>query len=112
MTSHEEKIIGLIRPFHVSENVSSDTRIYHDLGLWGDDVWEIFEILHNDLNVDFSEFQNHFFPCEGEEGFGVGTLVKGWFGKIKNDKKWDPLTIGHLAEVAKQKKWFDPGPSS
>ncbi len=78
------------------EKLSNETLIEEDLGTTGDDVWELLEDIHKQLNVNLSEldFELHFSPevsVSSNESYG-----------------YYPVSIGHLIDVAKNQKWFMP----
>lgn len=78
------------------EALSNVLYLEKDLNLTGDDASELLEEMQKELGVDFSEFNFslHFSP---EAGWPENPE----FG-------YYPVTIGHLVEVAKLKRWFLP----
>lgn len=78
------------------EKLSNQTLIEEELGTTGDDIWELLEDIHHQLNVNFSEldFEQHFSP-EASMSFN-------------NNYGYYPVSIGHLINVAHKKKWFLP----
>jgi len=50
---------------HSCNPVRIDASIWHDLGVYGDDAWELLAQLHEALGVSFDGFHfNDYFPSE------------------------------------------------
>lgn len=94
------------------EACTSDTRLLHDLGLCGDDVWDEFEILHRDFGVDLSEFKfEDYFPGETSWGaliitarrplraIGLGRVVDRVYSRYRE------VTLSMIEETLRQRKW-------
>ncbi len=109
MKKYEKEIINLLQSQSGSSKaITPETRIHHDLFLWGDDVGEVLGVLEKEHKIDFSKFEfEKFFLIEGMTLGVQSLLIKRMFGSKKVPEKI-PVTVGHLAEVVKQKKWFDP----
>ncbi|EAA9518811.1 DUF1493 family protein [Salmonella enterica] len=103
-----------------------DTRLFHDLHLFGDTAEDVLEILQREFNVDMSPFQfNKYFPAEFSKDvkyidklntllfFKLDILASKYFTSIK--KKVDeiygnyhPLTLGMIEMSIMEKKWASP----
>ena len=80
------------------------TELWGDLGLFGDDAFELLEAIHTDCGVDFSDLDfDRYFPNETEGGYY-------WWGRRIGlwRKRFVPLTVGHLDAVIERRQWFDP----
>ena len=90
-----DELSGMLRKY-VGKRVNFDenTRLYHDLGLYGDDAWELFYEISKKFNAWEPKFDiGEYFPGEGESPF--------WFTKLIYPKvmlKWQPLTLKDIAE--------------
>lgn len=59
MISPEQEIVSMVaRAAGVSEaTIRAETRLLHDLGLWGDDAEELLADLGRHFNIDWSGFE-------------------------------------------------------
>ena len=90
------KLSGYRRP------ISDDTSLWHDIGIYGDDAWKLFEDIKKHFGTKFPGTDVDYFPSEGEITFrSLGRL----FGL--QDKR-PRLTFGHLIVVIRQGQWFEP----
>lgn len=104
MDDTENLLLDLFQKYS-SKTITLETQPYNDLGLFGGDLLEVWEILENKYNVDLFGFDyNLYFPKEGVASLkDVLDLMRGeFYGKKKK------LTIQHLSRVAKLGKWFEP----
>ena len=102
MDDIEEAVAKLVADFTGARRVTSERRLYHDLGLAGDDVDELFEAIQQRFGTRFEGFSFYdYFPDEGEAV--MDRLER--FLHVAPSRK--PLTIGHLAEVVRRGAWFD-----
>jgi hypothetical protein len=84
--------------------VESHTELYRDLGLNGDDAWDLLENIRKDRGVDFSGFEfDRYFPNETD---AIYYLWGRRFGLWRN--RFKPMTIAHLTEVIERGRWFEP----
>ncbi|HAT2607830.1 TPA: DUF1493 family protein [Kluyvera intermedia] len=103
-----------------------DTRLFHDLELFGDTAEDILEILPREFYVDMSSFQfNTYFPDEFSKNvkcidrlntllfFKLNTIAREYF--ISTKKKVDeiygnyhPITLRMIEISIMEKRWFDP----
>ena len=64
-------------------------KLFHDLGLTGDDAWEFFDQVSRHYNIRETQFDlSLYFPSEGDVGIWPINL----FFKI-DKSKWKPMTI-------------------
>ena len=88
------------------DQISSSSTLLADLGIDGDDAWEILERLHGKYEVDFSEF-------EFEKHFRNEPCFKGpiyLFRKLKyRDEHMAarkvPITVASLIEACEKRAW-------
>ena len=78
------------------EDIRDYALIEEDLGITGDDAWELMEELGEKLNVDFSgfEFTKHFSPEAGRNS--------------EKEYGYYPISVGHLAQVIEVGRWVMP----
>jgi hypothetical protein len=78
-------------------------KIYHDLGIGGDDAFDLLDHVSADFKLDFSEMKfSDYFPNESEAFFEhIGRII-GFKGQRK------PLTVDHLLRVIEKGQWFEP----
>ena len=51
-----DKICAIVRRVSGARSVNAETRVYHDLGIGGDDAWEMLEEMRSETTLDFTEF--------------------------------------------------------
>jgi len=77
--------------------VKPDTKIFHDLMIYGDDAWDFLDEVSVKYHIEGSSFEGgHYFPSEGEMIWFLR-----WFSFFKNN--WKSLTINDLANVVLEK---------
>ncbi len=87
-----------------------NTRMYHDLGIYGDIADSCMEVLAEHFGVDLSGFEfEQFFPREFE-GKSVLTRVLLWLvpfaGAVaRRYGKWSPLTLARIDRAIRNKRW-------
>ena len=81
-----------------------NSRLEQDLGITGDDLWEIIEAMDSEYSIDWCDvdFSYYFYP-----------EVTGFFWSLFNrDKSRSirsfPITISHLVAVSQSGKWSKP----
>jgi len=99
----ESSICEIVASIAGVRHVTPGQRLYHDLGLSGDDANEIFDAVSGQFGVRFSglRFQDYF-PDESE---GFTDRLERMIGVAKPRKA---ITVGHLAAVAARGEWFEP----
>lgn len=91
---------GGIKP----ERITDDARLELDLGITGDDLWDILERMERDLNVELgnTDFSYFFYPeC-------AGFIWELFHREQVISIKQHPITVSHLVNVAKSGVWFRP----
>ncbi|QIR26887.1 MULTISPECIES: DUF1493 family protein [Kluyvera] len=102
-----------------------DTRLFHDLDLFGDTAENILEILQREFNVDMSSFKfDKYFPTEYSQDvkhidklntllfFKFNAIARKHFLNIKEKvdgiyANYRPITL-HMIEMSiREKKWAD-----
>lgn len=75
--------------------VNDNTKLFHDLFLYGDDAGDFFEEISEYYGLTEPEFDfGDYFPGEGEAPF--------WFERLISKKvlqKWKPMTVDDLADI-------------
>ena len=73
--------------------ISQDSRLYHDLKIWGDDAGELLTEFRDVFQVDFTGFAfEDYFPPEAS-----------W---SKWPREFQPLTVRELVESARARRWI------
>ncbi|WP_179397210.1 DUF1493 family protein [Marinobacter sp. ANT_B65] len=77
-------------------DISSEMYLEGELGMTGDDAFELIEDIEKLFNLDLSalDFNLHFAPETGR----IDNSEYGYY----------PVSVGHLIEVCKQGSWFLP----
>lgn len=86
---------------------NGETRLFHDVGLFGDSAADELDILAKEYDVDFSKFHfQKYFPVEfGWDPFVLTFLrTTSLAGRIRN--RYPPVTFDMIEEVIAQKKWI------
>lgn len=86
---------------------SGQTRLYHDLGMWGDDSIEFLELIEKDYNVDLSNFPlDDYFRPEFYHGPANWKKRLKWLilGREKR-KSYKEFTLNMLERTLATKKW-------
>lgn len=80
------------------EKITDDKDLDNDLGVAGDDAWELIEEFSEKFNVDLAsfEFSKHF-TSEGFPPLHENDEYGGY-----------PVTVKHLIEIAEKGIWFEP----
>jgi hypothetical protein len=101
----EAEVIQLIKPFVGKRAViTSSTKIFHDLGIGGDDAFELLESIVKRFGTSFASLDFHaYFPNETE------SLSYFWFMKLGFYRTAiKPLTTAHMVAVIERGSWFEP----
>jgi|GEM_PF-5357422 len=65
MNPTETRICNILEEHSGRKSVQLSDRILHDLGMWGDDIGEIFDAIAAEYVMDFSNFDfDKHFPAE------------------------------------------------
>lgn len=93
-----QRIIGTKKPIRDAD------LIYHDLGIGGDDAGELLDDIHEKFKTSFEGLSFHqYFPNELDAFLLHIARLFGHKGK-----RYKPLSMGHLKDVIRKGKWFDP----
>lgn len=106
----EDVVRHLVRCGYSREKISTfngETRLFQDIGLFGDNAFDELILLEKEFGVDFSGFEfSKYFPGN----FGWDALIlrtfwnSTWANRVKQNYK--PITLNMLGEVIRQKKWM------
>ncbi|MCU7878169.1 MAG: DUF1493 family protein [Candidatus Thiodiazotropha sp. (ex Lucinoma borealis)] len=93
-----EKVIKIIL-YHAGakrEEITEEVLIEDELGVTGDDAWELMEDIHKEFGVNYDQFDFslHFGP---EAGYSVA-----------EEYGYYPVSVRHLIEVVNEKQWKLP----
>lgn len=92
-------IVGIVRKLPPTPD---NLALNHDLGIGGDDAWELIDSIQKTFGTDFADFDfEQYFPNETDALFDH-------FGKLlglKNKKK--RLTVGHLVSIIERGAWYE-----
>jgi hypothetical protein len=84
--------------------ISAKTELYNDVGLRGDDAWELLEWVHETYGTSFKGMTAaDYFTNEHSINWGPLLRRFGWRGQTMKS-----LTIGHFVAVIEQGQWFEP----
>ena len=90
------------------------TRIYHDLGVYGDVAEAYMEVLEDQYNVDLDgfKFRDYFPPEYAGNNMLMGLLL--WAvpfagGYVRKQNNYLPLTLQMINTVISTKKWQSLG---
>ncbi|HEY3800714.1 MAG TPA: DUF1493 family protein [Caulobacteraceae bacterium] len=99
-----EVVMALVRRVSGAETIDAGTRLFHDLGLTGEQAIELLSQVGATFDVSFSAFErDRYFPDDDE---AVGDELSRLLSLAPRDKA--PFTVGHLIAVAETGGWFDP----
>lgn len=85
------------------QRVSDDARLYHDLGISGDDAIDLINTINHEFGTSFDGFIfSLYFPSETES---IYYNIFRLFGRQNRKKN---LTFHHLLEVVRKGQWFEP----
>ena len=86
------------------EAFSDSSRLYHDLGIYGDDACEMLEEVREKFGVDFTGFDfSRYFPNETDGSILPLFKMFGYKGR-----RFTGFPVGHLRAVAASGRWFEP----
>jgi hypothetical protein len=86
-----------------SDDIGNDTRLFHDLGIAGDDAAELFDKIAEEFGtrLDGLDFAKYFQNESEALLYRIAELVG-----YRSRKP--PLTFGHLVRVVETGSWFEP----
>ena len=102
----ETALCEMLAKFIGRKKVSDDSALLQDLGIAGDDAWELLEDINLRFGTDFSKMPFSAYFLDETEALGVH-----WVKLIGRRSSRRPLTVRHLGNVIDQGVWFDPSGS-
>jgi hypothetical protein len=101
MKISEQEIIDFLKVETCEDKITSETDIFNECGISGDDSHELIEKYHKKYNVDISNYL-WYFHCD-EEGMGSigGMFFKAPYKRVNRI----PITPKMLTEFANSKRW-------
>ena len=93
--------------------MNAETRLFHDLGLYGDDIEEMFEVMQSRFEVNLSTMPlAKYFPGEFQHRWlSVFSPLAPWFWKMRfavqwRDDRYPPITLAMIERTLKEKRWM------
>jgi hypothetical protein len=112
----DDKVYSYLMKLGYSEqeivHMSTNTRLFHDLGVYGDAAEDAIWLLEKKFGVGLSEFQfDRYFPpeFEGRNKFDafVRNIATPRESRLINDRgKYEPLTLGMLNSAILATRWM------
>jgi len=103
MENTEQALRELLAKYVGAQKIAPETEILHDLGVAGDDAWELLEEINARFGTNFSELPfSAYFPDETE---ALGVHVAQLIGHRSSKR---PMTFEHLVRVIDRGAWLDP----
>jgi hypothetical protein len=99
-----KQLENIVRPFVGNKKVIADnSRLFHDLGISGDDASELLDKVNAAFGTLFNGFKfNSYFPNETEAFLSdFGRLLR-----LKSRRK--SFTFAHLVQIVQAGSWFEP----
>ena len=93
-------IIKFLKNLSGTDKIESDSDIFHDIGMRGDDFHEMIEKFSKQISVDMKDYL-WYFHCD-EEGQSFGRI---FFKPLYLRVKRIPVTPSMLTEFANNGKW-------
>ena len=105
MPKQYEKVIGFItsETGYSEDKILIKTRLYHDVGLDGDEAEEFIEAFAEAFNVDMKGFE--FYRYFNKEGLDSLALLGSLFKTKRDQKPLDEITVEMLEQAALKKRW-------
>jgi hypothetical protein len=103
MDNVEPALRDMISKVSGNRNLGVQTRLFHDLGISGDDAAELLNDVHQKFGTSFAEFPFvDFFSDETE------ALMAHLARRLGLRSRRKSLTLGHLVKVVEKGTWFEP----
>jgi hypothetical protein len=94
-------LVSAIKAIAGRKNISQSSRLYHDLGIAGDDAYELLETLHKKFGVKFDQLDfGRYFPNETDAGIFHIAKLFGFKGR------WREMTVRDLIESIDRGAWI------
>lgn len=92
--------------------MNAGTRLYHDLGIYGDDAIEYMQLLQTKFGVDLSGLDvDRYFPPEFEGRNKLAafllTLIPFSGFLLRRRRTYPPLTLAMIDSSLRAKRWTD-----
>jgi hypothetical protein len=92
------------------ERSTLDTRLYHDLGLYGDTAWWLVEEMNKKMDMSNFSFERYF-PPEFHGGHSFSRILNALipFANYLHARKkiYEPLTLKMIASFIEKGRWDD-----
>ena len=91
------------------EKLTSETTLFYDLGMDGDDAVEFFEEFGRAFGVDLTDFniENHFGPEGSNPLSSILTWFQGWWrGDHHSAAGVVPISLHDLVQSARSGRWL------
>ena len=82
--------------------ISLDSQIYHDLGIWGDDFFELVLWIHKEFGVQPMADLRNYVPLEGNSSL-VYPIIRKLLGRP--EPRYRRLSIRDLTDVIAVGRW-------
>jgi hypothetical protein len=115
----DDKVFSYLGKLGYSERhiayMSMNTRLFHDLGAYGDSAIEDMQLVEEEFGVDLSgfEFAKYFPPeFEGRNGLEAFLISCIPFANrlIRNRRSYAPLTLGMIEQSMQAGRWTEQVP--
>jgi hypothetical protein len=101
VTNIPDDLATLLINMSAKEDISPDDRIYHDLGIRGEDAAELVNFMYRQYGVDFSRLQfNNFFFDEGLTLRDLWAVVTRFPKSAKQE-----VTVSDLVRICQSGVW-------
>jgi hypothetical protein len=90
--SIEEEVRRLVAGYCKGKDVHMNSEIYYDLGIYGEDLFEIFESLIDKYGVDYSGVD------ASKIAPGEGGILMGWAARLFGSRPFKSFTVRDLAD--------------
>jgi hypothetical protein len=92
--------------------MNGNTRLFHDLGIYGDNALEDFQLLQDKFGVDLSDFDfRKYFPpqFEGRNRLEAFILTSIPFASriVRSRRTYSPLTLEMIDRALRAKRWVE-----
>jgi hypothetical protein len=115
----DDKVFSYLRKLGYSEQrvagMNMNTRLFHDLRVYGDSAIEDMQLLAEEFGVDLSDFEFvKYFPPEFEGRNKLETFLISWIPfanrVIRNRRSYAPLTLGMIERSMRAGRWTEQIP--
>lgn len=102
--AENNEVVALLKSlFSYEREIDNETRLFHDLDIYGDDVDMLFMVLEDDLSMNISgvDLDKYFYMSE-LPSFGIGIIdrILGRDPKtIRDPSKKPPVRVRHLVRA-------------